>query len=98
MYFARKIVALVGMSLVIGSMPIGAFAASKHTDAAASSYVRQLLSLMDKDKNGAVSKEEFLQYMSETFDRLDINRSGQLEPAELRNLTVIPTGKHPGGR
>jgi hypothetical protein len=34
MYTTGKIVALVGMSLVIVSVSIGAFAASKHTDAA----------------------------------------------------------------
>ena len=46
-----------------------ALAASKRTDAAAESDVRNLLLLMDKDKNGTVSKEEFLQYLSQAFDQ-----------------------------
>jgi Ca2+-binding EF-hand superfamily protein len=49
--------------------------------------VRQLLQLMDKDKNGTVSKEEFLDFMSQTFDRLDVNKNRQLEQEELRPLT-----------
>jgi Ca2+-binding EF-hand superfamily protein len=97
MGLVRKIVSFVAVSLVAGAVSSDASAASKRTDAAARSDVRQLLSLMDKDKNGTVSKEEFLQYMSATFDALDVNRSGQLEPTELRNART-PIAKHPGGR
>jgi Ca2+-binding EF-hand superfamily protein len=47
---------------------------------------------MDKDKNGAVSKDEFMEYMSQTFDRLDVNKGGQLERSELSNAE-LPFGK-----
>jgi len=47
---------------------------------------QQLLRRMDRDANGRVSKSEFLQHMSQTFDRLDVNKSGQLEPNELQRL------------
>src|ERR1700751_2546934 len=43
------------------------YAASKRALAAGQGSVRQLLRLMDADKNGVVSKEEFLQFMSEEF-------------------------------
>jgi Ca2+-binding EF-hand superfamily protein len=43
---------------------------------------------MDADKNGSVSKEEFMNYMSQTFDRLDVDKSGTLEPNELRRMTI----------
>jgi Ca2+-binding EF-hand superfamily protein len=79
----RTITALVAMSFVVGTVSTAALAASKRTDAAAESDVRNLLLLMDKDKNGTVSKEEFLQYLSQAFDRLDVNKSGQLERNEL---------------
>jgi Ca2+-binding EF-hand superfamily protein len=79
----RTIIALVGMSLVVGTVSTAALAASKRTDATAESDVRNLLLLMDKDKNGTVSKDEFLQYLSQAFDRLDVNKSGQLERNEL---------------
>jgi Ca2+-binding EF-hand superfamily protein len=97
MGMARKIVTAFIIGLVAGAVSSHASAASKQTDATARSDVRHLLSLMDRDKNGTVSKEEFLQYMSETFDSLDVNRSGQLEPTELNNVRT-PIRKHPGGR
>jgi hypothetical protein len=82
-----KFIAMVGMSLVAATVSTAALAASKRTDTAAQSQVRQLLRLMDKDKNGTVSKDEFMQYMSQMFDRLDVDRSAQLEPKELRRAT-----------
>ncbi len=43
--------------------------------------------MMDKDQNGVVSKQEFMDFMSQTFDGLDVNASGQLEPSEVRPFT-----------
>jgi Ca2+-binding EF-hand superfamily protein len=83
----RNIAFLVGTSLVLGAISTSALAQSKHTDIVATRDVRQLIQMMDKDKNGTVSKEEFMDFMSQTFDRLDVNKSGQLEPQELRRLT-----------
>jgi hypothetical protein len=57
----RNIVALVGMSPMIGSASTSAFAGSKRTAAVASANVRALVRMMDKDQNGAVSRDEFLQ-------------------------------------
>ena len=57
------------------------------TKAIATQDVRQLMQLMDKDMNGSVSKTEFMDFMSQTFDRLDVNKSGQLESEELQLLT-----------
>jgi Ca2+-binding EF-hand superfamily protein len=89
MSMTRKLVALlVGMLLVVGSVSTAAFAASNRTAGAARSDVQQLLRLMDMDKNGTVSKDEFLQFMSETYDSLDVDRSRQLEPKELRRMTI----------
>lgn len=45
--------------------------------------VKQLLLLMDTDKNGMVSKQEWMNFMSAEFDRLDTDKSGQLSPKEL---------------
>jgi Ca2+-binding EF-hand superfamily protein len=86
MFETRKLVALIGMTLAVGSMSTSAFAVTKRTAAAADADVRALVRMMDKDQNGAVSRDEFLQYMGQVFDRLDVNRSGQLEPAEVRPL------------
>ena len=45
--------------------------------------VKQLLLLMDTDKNGKISKQEWMDYMSKEFDALDTDKSGQLYVKEL---------------
>jgi len=83
----KKLVALVGMSLVAGTVTTAAFGAvGKRANAEIRSDVVQLLRAMDRDMNGSVSKDEFLQFMGEMFDRFDVNRSTQLERPELRNV------------
>jgi hypothetical protein len=52
---------------------------------------KQLLLLMDTDKNGKVSKQEFMSFMSAEFDKLDINHDGELDVKELMQLQVRPT-------
>jgi Ca2+-binding EF-hand superfamily protein len=44
---------------------------------------KQLLLLMDKDKNGKVSKQEFMGFMEAEFARLDVNHDGELDVKEL---------------
>jgi Ca2+-binding EF-hand superfamily protein len=44
--------------------------------------------MMDKDKDGTVSKDEFMEFMSREFDRLDVNKSGKLEPRHLRPMRI----------
>jgi len=46
----------------------------------------QLLELMDTDKNGKVSKEEFMRFMEAEFDFADKNKDGQLDPAEMKKF------------
>ncbi len=46
-------------------------------------HAKQLLTLMDRDKNGKVSKAEFMAYMEAEFDRLDVNHDGELDVKEL---------------
>lgn len=51
--------------------------------AAADSEVKQLLLLMDTDKNGKISKKEFMAFMEAEFNRLDVNKDGELDVKEL---------------
>jgi hypothetical protein len=85
----RKLVAVVAMSLAFQAVSDAAFAFSKRTDAAADADLRRLLRLMDKDKNGTVSKSEFANYLLERFDKLDVDHDRRLVPAELRAF-IIP--------
>jgi len=91
----RRLATVIGMSLLVGSMMSSALAAAKRTAGASQSDVRQLLRMMDTDKNGAVSKDEFLQYMSQTFDRRDVNRSRQLERGEM-TTSPFPLSRRTG--
>jgi EF-hand domain pair len=45
--------------------------------------VKQLLVVADTDKNGKISKAEFMKFMEAEFDRLDEDKSGELDPKEL---------------
>ena len=83
----RSAIFLVGVSLAVGVIATSAIAQSKNTKATATRGAHQLLRAMDRDKDGTVSKQEFLDFMSRTFDRLDVNKSGQLKEDELRRLT-----------
>lgn len=52
--------------------------------------VKQLLPLMDQDKQGKVSKEEFMKFMSAEFERLDRKNEGKLDVKELTQPPVQP--------
>ena len=67
------------MGAVIAST--AAFAVSKRTWAAGARDVQNLIRLMDQDKNGVVSKEEFMQFMEAEFDRLDVDRAAVIRGA-----------------
>ena len=57
-----------------------------------------LITLMDRNHTGAVEKDEFLQFVSEEFDRLDVDKSGTLTRQELSNSVFVrPQYSHPGG-
>jgi Ca2+-binding EF-hand superfamily protein len=55
--------------------------------------VKQLLLLMDTDKNGKISKQEYMRFMEAEFDRLDKNKSGDLDVKELTRSSLVAS--HP---
>ena len=85
----RSTIFVVGVSLAVGVISTSAIAQSKNTKATATrdAQARQLLRAMDKDKDGTVSKQEYLDFMSGTYNRLDVKKNGQLKEEELRRLT-----------
>jgi len=50
--------------------------------------VKQLLPLMDTDKNGMVSRQEFMRFMEAEFERLDKNKKGELNVKELTQSSL----------
>lgn len=56
--------------------------------AAADKQTKQLLLLMDQDRNGKVSKQEFMTFMEAEFAWLDVNHDGSLDVEELTGLRV----------
>ena len=51
--------------------------------AIASEKVKELLPLMDTDKNGKISKQDWMKFMSAVFDRLDPQNTGEVDSKEL---------------
>jgi len=56
--------------------------------AAGEKETKRLLLLMDKDANGKVSKQEFMNFMEAEFARLDKNGDGELDVKELTQLQI----------
>jgi hypothetical protein len=53
--------------------------------------VKQLLLLMDTNQNGKISKQEFISFMEAEFERLDTDKSGELDPKELTQSRIRAT-------
>jgi Ca2+-binding EF-hand superfamily protein len=81
--FALAIVPLLAAGALTGS----AWADNSKVQAA-DSDTKQLLLLMDQDRNGKVSKQEFMNFMEGEFNRLDTNKDGELDVYELTGLRV----------
>jgi hypothetical protein len=51
--------------------------------------VTEVLLLMDTDRNGKISKKEFINLMEAVFDRLDKDKKGELDPRQFRQSPSI---------
>ena len=58
--------------------------------AAGEAEAKQLLLLMDRDQNGKISHQEYMTFMEEEFQRLDINKDGELDVNELSQSRLVP--------
>ena len=56
---------------------------------------KRLLLLMDRDQSGKVSRQEFMRFMEAEFERMDINKDGELDVRELTGFRLVPHGGSP---
>jgi EF hand domain-containing protein len=92
----------IAAALVVGGARVGISLAAQtpSTDqderqrqkriAAGEAEAKQLLLLMDRDQNGKVSKQEFMDFMEAEFARLDKNKDGELDVTELTQSRLHP--------
>ena len=92
---AKPLALVVSSALLLTVGILGALAAQKAAVprpqdklAMGEGEVRQLLLLMDADKDGKVSKEHYMRFMEAEFDRLDKAKTGDLDVRELTKSTV----------
>jgi hypothetical protein len=50
---------------------------------------KDLLLLMEPDKNGKISKQAWMRFMGDEFDRLDKDKKGELDAQELRSDRLV---------
>jgi hypothetical protein len=50
----------------------------------ATENVKEILLDMDTDRNGKITREQWMKFMAEEFDRLARDKSGTLDPKMLR--------------
>lgn len=51
--------------------------------------MKQLLLLMDTDKNRKISNQEWMKFIEAEFDRLDKDKKGEVDQNELQQSTVF---------
>ena len=86
----RNLIALMGAAALAGSALAQKAVTPKQPNkgALAEENVKELLILMDTNKNGQISKQEWMRFMEAEFDRLDKGKKGELDPKELRQPMV----------
>jgi hypothetical protein len=50
---------------------------------------KDLLLLIEPDKNGKISRQAWMRFMGEEFDRLDKDKKGELDAQELRSDRMV---------
>lgn len=50
--------------------------------------VKQLLLVMDTDKKGKISKQQWMAFMEAAFDKLDLQKKGELDQTVIRQSTT----------
>jgi hypothetical protein len=96
MFKERKTIVIVWLvtALYVATLMAGLASAQKTPPrpqdkvAIGENEVKQLLLLMDTDKNGKISKKEYMDFMEKEFARLDKDKSGELDVKELTQSQI----------
>jgi hypothetical protein len=97
---SKIIMAILAAALMMAGATLGTALAQKADPkpqdklALGEDDVKQLLLLMDTDKNGKISKQEYMNFMEAEFERLDKDKSGDLDVKELTQSSLRVS--HPG--
>lgn len=59
---------------------------------------KQLLLLMDRNKDGKVSKAEWMSFMEAEFDRLDTNHDGFVDAKDMEKGQLQPSHFYKAGK
>jgi len=89
-WIIAAITMLVVASTMLGNAAAQKAAVPKPQDrlAMGESDVKQLLLLMEPDKQGKISKQEYMKFMEEVFERLDKGKTGELDVKKLTQSNV----------
>jgi Ca2+-binding EF-hand superfamily protein len=86
----RTLIFLMGAA---GTFVGTALAGNQDSFVRANEHVKELLLLMDADKNGKISKQEWMNFMEAEFNRLDKEGKGELDAKALLDSRL--DRKHP---
>jgi hypothetical protein len=82
-------------TVLVAQEPANQNAQREKNLAAGEREAKQLLLLMDHDQSGKVSRQEFMSFMEAEFERMDINKDGELDIKELTGFRLVPHGGSP---
>lgn len=81
----RKQMLLAAPLMVLG-MAFAQSALADNHGKAAKGQAAEMMKKMDTNKDGMVSKDEFMKMMSEKFDKMDSKKMGKMDAQQLEKL------------
>ncbi len=90
MWIVGAITAMVAIGSMLGNAAAQKVSVPKLQDnlALGEDEVKKLLLIMEPDKTGKISKQEYMKFMEAEFERLDKDKNGELDVKKLTQSTV----------
>lgn len=92
----RKVTLIAGSLVLAGGAFLGTAAAQKDSApkpqsklALAEDHVKQLLLIMQSNAEGKISKQQYMKFMEAEFERLDKDKTGELDVKSLLQPTIV---------